>query len=84
MVVSISDLQVLIEASVKAALAGQKSAAAGRLDERFFRRMVQLHGVLDCPSGDSEGMPMEKRANVVGLVLRWVCDELRTKSLPVE
>ena len=30
MAVSIGDLQVLIEASVKAALAGQKSAAAGR------------------------------------------------------
>ena len=34
MAVSISDLQVLMVASVKAALAGQKSAAAGRLDER--------------------------------------------------
>ena len=42
MAVSISDLQVLIEASVKAASAGQKSAAAGRLDERHFRRMDKL------------------------------------------
>ena len=44
MAVSIGDLQVLIEASVKAALAGQKSAAAGRLDERHFRRMDKLDG----------------------------------------
>ena len=44
MAVSISDLQVLIEASVKPASAGQKSAAAGRLDERHFRRMDKLDG----------------------------------------
>ena len=44
MAVSVSDLQVLIEASVKAALAGQKSAGAGRLDERHFRRMGKLDG----------------------------------------
>ena len=44
MAVSISDLQVLIEASVKAALAGQKCAAAGRVDERHFRRMDKFDG----------------------------------------
>ena len=44
MAVSISNLQVLIEASVKAAVAGQKSAAAGRPDERHFRRMDKFDG----------------------------------------
>ena len=44
MAVSIGDLQVLIEASVKAVLAGQKSATAGRLDERHFRRMDKMDG----------------------------------------
>ena len=44
MPVSISDMQVLIEASVKEALAGLKSAAAGRLDERHFCRMDKFGG----------------------------------------
>ena len=70
MAVSISDLQVLIEASVKAALAGQSSATTGCSDERHFRGMTsyrwgELEGVFS-PVQDSGGLSQHDDAWVLG------------------
>ena len=78
MAVSISDLQVLIEASVKAALAGQKSTAAGRLDERHFRRLDKLDG----KKWKEFSFQFKTAVGSVNTTMRGYLDEIQTGGTP--